>query len=172
MIVCVHCDKTVIIINSLDLRRLITSLVSSTCFCDICTRNVFLPGYSSLNVMFHAKRSSRLYLGYHDVIVFDHVEKNVGGGYDGKSGKFTATIKGLYLFSTRVDTIQGKRIHIALVKNGKITNVVWSLHDTATITEPLILLPGDKVWVWHNRHSQEYVYRTNTIFGGTLIRRF
>jgi hypothetical protein len=76
--------------------------------------------------MFHAKRSSRLYLGYHDVIVFDHVEKNVGGGYDGKSGKFTATIKGLYLFSTRVDTIQGKRIHIALVKNGKITSVACS----------------------------------------------
>jgi hypothetical protein len=65
----------------------------------------------------------------------------VGGGYDGKSGKFTATFKGLYLFSTRVDTIQGKRIHIALVKNGKITSVAWSLHDTATITESLILLP-------------------------------
>jgi hypothetical protein len=122
--------------------------------------------------MFHAKRSSPLNLGYRDVIVFDHVEKNVGGGYDGKSGKFTATIKGLYMFSTRVSTIQGKQMHIALVKNGKITSVAWSIHDTATITEPLILLPGDKVWVWHERRTQEYVYRTYTIFGGTLIRRF
>jgi len=132
----------------------------------------FFPGYSSLNVMFHAKRSSPVHLGYHDVIVFDNVEKNVGGGYDGQSGKFTATIKGLYMFSTRVDTIQGKRVHIALVKNGEITSVAWSLHDTATITEPLILLPGDKVWVWHNRNTQELVYGGNTIFGGTLIRRF
>ena len=122
--------------------------------------------------MFHATRSSTVYLGYHAVIVFDNVEKNVGGGYDGQSGKFTATIEGLYMFSTRVDTIEGRRVHIALVKNGKITSVAWSLHDTATITEPLVLLPGDKVWVWHNRNTQEFVYRTNTIFGGTLIRRF
>ena len=122
--------------------------------------------------MFHAKRSSPLYLGYRDVIVFDHVEKNVGGGYDGKSGIFTATIKGLYMFSTRVSTTQGKQMHIALVKNGNITSVAWSIHDLATITEPLILVPGDKVWVWHERHTQEYVYRTYTIFGGTLIRRF
>jgi hypothetical protein len=28
------------------------------------------------------------------------------------------------------------------------------------------------VWVWHERRTQEYVYRTYTIFGGTLIRRF
>ena len=122
--------------------------------------------------MFHAKRSSPLNLGYRDVIVFDHVEKNVGGGYDGKSGKFTATIKGLYLFSTRVVTTQGNRIHIALVKNGKITSLAWSLNDSADITEPLMLLPGDKVWVWQNRHRQEYVYTTYSIFGGTLIRRF
>ena len=45
----------------------------------------FSPGYSSLNVMFHAKRSSSGHLGYHAVIVFDNVEKNVGGGYDGQS---------------------------------------------------------------------------------------
>jgi hypothetical protein len=91
---------------------------------------------------------------------------------DGQSGKFTATIKGLYLFSTRVVTTQGNRIHIALVKNGKITSLAWSLNDSADITEPLMLLPGDKVWVWQNRHRQEYVYTTYSIFGGTLIRRF
>jgi hypothetical protein len=39
------------------------------CSYDICTRNVFFPGYSSLNVMFHAKRSSPLYLGYHDCLL-------------------------------------------------------------------------------------------------------
>jgi len=122
--------------------------------------------------MFHAKRSSSLHLGYHDVIVFDNVEKNVGGGYDGQSGKFTATVKGLYMFSTRVVTTQGKHMHIALVKNGKITSLAWATDDAATITEPLVLLPGDKVWVWHNRNRQEYVYTTYSIFGGTLIRRF
>lgn len=122
--------------------------------------------------MFHAERSSSVHLGYHDVIVFDHVDKNIGGGYDGQSGKFTAKIKGLYMFSTRVVTIQGKHMHIALVKNGKITSLAWALDDTAAITEPLVLLPGDKVWVLHNRNAQEYVYTTYSIFSGTLIRGF
>ena len=69
-------------------------------------------------------------------------------------------------------TTQGNHMHIALVKNGEITSVAWALDDTAAITEALVLLPGDKVWVWHNRNTQAYVYRTYSIFGGTLIRRF
>ncbi|VDI47605.1 Hypothetical predicted protein [Mytilus galloprovincialis] len=155
-------------------RDLVANTVNASCqgAAQAITSDVMqnIQANSQINVMFHAVRTSAIHLGNKAVIVFDSVEKNIGGGYNVQTGKFTAPYKGLYFITTRVTTTPGNHMHIALVQNGKITSLAWAADASAVIAETIQLNIGDKVWVWHNRNTQEYVYPNYTIFAGTLLR--
>lgn len=111
------------------------------------------------------------YLGDNQAIKYDRLLTNIGNGYDKWCGHFTAPLKGLYVFSCTVMTVNGHDVSVEMVKNGQRMMEVYSSRsawDTATISVALALVKGDKVWI-RRFDSGRHIHWNYNMFSGYLI---
>ena len=88
----------------------------------------------------------------HEVIKFDDVILNVGGGYDCDCGKFTAPIAGIYWFGYEAMASsscgEGERVCVSLFRDDEIVSVSCSVYGASAGTGlGLELDAGGAVWV-------------------------
>ena len=108
--------------------------------------------------------------------MFARVEINEGHGYDKATGKFTATIAGLYNFAVHHCTQKNLYVHPEIVYNGKSLKASFNFaadgYEQCSSLQAFVLMSiGDKVWVrayWTSYFIQIDGERDNT-FSGVLI---
>jgi hypothetical protein len=86
---------------------------------------------------------------------------NRRGGYDPKTGIFTAPITGLYQISVTIMSDSGNKIHLAIAKNDlTLLNLLGPpLHGSTETANPVLeLKAGDKVYVRNNISSSSRVH--------------
>ncbi|XP_076109034.1 complement C1q-like protein 4 [Mytilus galloprovincialis] len=88
------------------------------------TENV--PVQSS-SVAFYAQlTTSETNVGKHHPIVFDHVNLNVGNGYNKHSGTFTAPKSGIYVFTFTLYPNRGSWMAVNIFKNTEVIAQVYT----------------------------------------------
>ena len=109
-----------------------------------------------------------------DILVFPHVITNNGNGYDPSTGKFTASKKGIYVFSVNVNAYGSNAIYLDIVHNGaskvRVMSESTASHVTGTNMAILVLNKGDSVWV--KRYTGKGYYTLSvpvTTFSGFLL---
>ncbi|KAH3859890.1 hypothetical protein DPMN_102711 [Dreissena polymorpha] len=125
-------------------------------------------------IYFRARISATDLSGGHDV-VFPTVEVNEGQGYDPSTGKFTASIPGMYLFSVQYCVNQKKDAGLEIVHQGKTLqrshNYVRSDdYPCVTMQVSAPVATGHQVWVRTTIASNLFNgSNAFTLFSGTLI---
>ena len=109
-------------------------------------------------------------------ILYDHVDLNIGRGYDPKQSIFTAPCDGAYLFSISIGN-HARFGGITIKQNGHAIEFAFagfsSGWEMAGVTTIAMLSKGDKVWV----EGEDYIggsysgdpTHLHTGFSGTLI---
>jgi hypothetical protein len=111
-------------------------------------------------------------VGPHQIIDFDSVVTNIGGGYNPHGGLFTAHVSGVYLFAVTIETIPGHYVNVAIVKNGEelcLAHGSGADYGSGVCVVTDHLAETDDVWVKH--HSGDAIYGAAfPIFTGHLIQ--
>ena len=114
--------------------------------------------FVSEKIAFHAYLASTiLETTYGQTIVFNQVDTNLGGGYSGTTGVFTAPVAGTYVFSLTFEmyyySSHASNGELYIMKNQDQSIRVWLELDnnadegTASGTTVLSLNKGDQVYV-------------------------
>ncbi|XP_052762464.1 uncharacterized protein LOC128205086 [Mya arenaria] len=128
-------------------------------------------------VYFHARSPQTSSLSTGEVIMYTTVETNQGSGYNSTTGKFTAQVRGLYIFFMHTCTHVSNHAFLQIVKEGSIL-IGTSLYDnsyyTCSSSQAFVQLDaGETVWVQcFNGGSSRRLYDDSkywTSFGGALI---
>ncbi|XP_038075636.1 collagen alpha-1(X) chain-like [Patiria miniata] len=92
--------------------------------------------------------------GYSDdqVIIFDNIMTNLGGGYDSQTGLFTCLIPGAYFFTTSVQRMLSSRNPFVQLKhNSALIFTAYDNHHNhyhqSSNSAVLVLTRGDRVWL-------------------------
>ncbi|XP_060581502.1 complement C1q-like protein 4 [Ruditapes philippinarum] len=134
---------------------------------------------NEVTVAFTAGLTKRaLHVGAHQNIVFDHVETNVGNGYNPHHGVFTAPVPGLYVFYTSVLADNDREVWCELIVNGAIKASVYARgtdgrHDQGSQALVIQLKQGDDIAV-QNVAADDAIYGDPTIystFTGFLLQQ-
>ena len=128
-------------------------------------------------VHFTASLSRRLTLAGSQVLTFDHVITNVGGGYNASTGRFTCPVDGYYLFEMHILGQADKFTNFQLWLNQQrvVVTETDDLYDyqSASNSAILQLQRGDSVRVvsgaGHSSYADGYVTHAYTTFTGTLL---
>ncbi|KAL4228551.1 Complement C1q tumor necrosis factor-related protein 3 [Mactra antiquata] len=84
-------------------------------------------------------------------LILEKVITNVGGGYDGLTGRFTAPFSGLYHFTIVVAAQGRQKAAVMLMNNGTMVETIWAesipYWATSSNTAILNLASGDQVWL-------------------------
>ncbi|XP_053408143.1 cerebellin-3-like [Mercenaria mercenaria] len=144
----------------------------------ILTDTLLNPGtYSTGTVAFHATIDTNTgwpyavsHLTVGQVIVFDSVKLNVGGGYHQSTGLFIAPTPGIYMFSASVMT-KGE-ISLNIVKNGvPLAGVFAASRQQGSVTIVTELKVGDEMLVRVQSPNDAYIWGDRlTSFSGSLIQ--
>lgn len=112
-------------------------------------------------------------------VAFVTTSFNIGSAYDPSTGKFTAPISGVYIFSAFLCVDSNKYLYYAVVKNnsvllkGSLKEDTYRLCTSATVITTVEA--GEAVWVKGTDNGSQYEikqdqWRENT-FSGALIRK-
>ena len=111
-------------------------------------------------------------------LVFPHVITNIGGGYNGSNGVFTAPRDGVYVFFCRItsDSNSGS-IYFEFTRNGsaKTRNLLHGgsapPYRTSSYSIVLQLRHGDRVWIKIFQGGKHYSYGPggDQTFSGYLL---
>jgi len=178
-------NRANIILNNLSfylLRKVIRLFVviQISLFKIMCWKNIICHIYISVTkrtplVYFTTKDVKNLSPSNGDVIVYTTIMTSSDvSGYDVRTGKFTAPVNGLYMFS--VNSCHNTNwATVAIVKNNEVL-IASTQHDTNnqschTVQTIATLVPGDKVWVKCNSTCRLYAQSNmwNT-FSGALLQ--
>ncbi|CAC5397011.1 C1QL [Mytilus coruscus] len=130
-------------------------------------------------VAFSAALHYNIQLGQDQIIEFDKVITNIGNAFDSCHSHFTASIKGIYLFSGSLFVGGSHYANVDMVKNGNAIGYLFanSDHHISTETVVVTLETGDMVWMKHrgDKIGQASIYghtieQYNT-FSGVLIHQ-
>lgn len=122
---------------------------------------------------FTATLTKKFKPGPHDVIKFDSVRTNIGGGYSASTGIFTVPQSGLYMISATIRSWGGQNIHCQLAVNNKFYAPIFGANWSAgAISIAIQLTKGDKVCVRNdNSNGSETVTGGSwSMFSGFLIQ--
>ncbi|XP_045177014.2 complement C1q-like protein 4 [Mercenaria mercenaria] len=96
----------------------------------------------------------------HRIIIFNEVQTNVGGAYNGKTGIFVCKIPGVYVFYWVTTNKDRTWMDSELVINGEKRGQTFSdagNHDDYSVASNIVVAElrfGDQVWIrsgtWHN----------------------
>ncbi|KAL4226311.1 Complement C1q-like protein 3 [Mactra antiquata] len=128
---------------------------------------------------FEAPIAFYAHIGSHHVvnqiIIYDNVVTNVGNGYNGSLGAFTAPVEGIYVFSSTLVAHGHQNIHTSFYRNSnRISSMfasgVESNTDTSSATIVLQLSKGDVVTVRSNDADVSINGYTYSSFTGFLFK--
>ncbi|KAH3812934.1 hypothetical protein DPMN_141377 [Dreissena polymorpha] len=102
-------------------------------------------------IQFRAKLASSITVNSGQDVVFARVEVNKGQGYDKGTGKFTASVAGLYNFAVHYCTQGSKCVAPEIVHNGKSLQSSYSygadsIQDCSSMQAYVVMSMGDMVW--------------------------
>ncbi|KAH3807238.1 hypothetical protein DPMN_135573 [Dreissena polymorpha] len=128
-------------------------------------------------ILFRAQLASTITVSTGQDVVFTRVEVNEGQGYNKVTGKFTASVAGLYHFAVHYCTQDNKWVYLEIVHNGKSLQSsahygAASAYQCSSLQAYVVIVMGDTVWVRTTATShlfQSGSLYTNT-FSGVLIR--
>jgi len=109
------------------------------------------PGYSNNNyevVAFSARRADSCCRGMNSRIRFDRSLTNLGGGWDGRTGEFTAPASGTYTFSWSALSPDRQQLRLGLMMNGQEMSSSWADsagYQSSSGSTVLTLRRGDTV---------------------------
>merc|ERR1712227_516500 len=109
------------------------------------------PGYNSNSydvVAFSAKRADSCCRGMNSRIRFDRSLTNLGGGWDGRTGEFTAPASGTYSFSWSALSPDRQQLRLSLMMNGLEMSSSWADsagYQSSSGSTVLTLRRGDTV---------------------------
>ncbi|XP_052761731.1 uncharacterized protein LOC128204355 [Mya arenaria] len=124
----------------------------------------------------HVPQTTSLSTG--EVIVNKTVETNQGSGYSSTTGKFTAPVRGLYMFFMQTCTTSNKHAYLQIVKEGSVLMASLQYDKDAyscSSSQVFVQLDtGETVWVQcSSGDSSRQLYESHphqwTSFGGALI---
>ena len=111
--------------------------------------------------------------GRKTILKFDNVILNREGGYDPKTGIFTAPRTGLYQISVTIMSNAGKSVILDIAKNDLMLLMLYgpAVHGSTQTANPVLeLKSGDKVCVRsHTSSSQRINGDTYSSFSGYYI---
>ncbi|KAH3807603.1 uncharacterized protein LOC127834975 [Dreissena polymorpha] len=129
-------------------------------------------------IQFRAQLASSVTVNTGQDVVFSRVEVNEGQGYDSRTGKFTASVAGLYNFDVHFCVQQNYWVYLEIVHVGR--SVQRLAHHNggphgyqgSSLQANIVMSMGDIVWV--RATSTSYFYQTDSYctnaFSGVLIR--
>ena len=92
-------------------------------------------------------------IGPGEMVIWESIITNVGGGYQPTTGEFTCPQDGLYYFAVSVTShaTEGKRAHLHIMHNGNavVTTLAYAnpAFDSSTVSAVMECTNGQKVWV-------------------------
>nr|XP_022301910.1 complement C1q tumor necrosis factor-related protein 6-like [Crassostrea virginica] len=106
-------------------------------------------------------------LKYQETVIYEKVTLNEGKAYNKDTGKFTATVGGIYSFSWTTLSTPGKYFISEIVHNGKA--ITYSQCDgrgltgypSSTNQVNIKMKKGDKVWIRAMEKYGQYAYGKN-----------
>ncbi|XP_060066502.1 complement C1q-like protein 4 [Ylistrum balloti] len=109
-----------------------------------------------------------------EVIIFDNVITQVGGGYDPFIGRFQTPVAGYYHFVVTILSYQTHYIEIELVRDGTLlcrARASQTYNGMGACSSNVYLRVGSDVWVRHKSSSGDYVHgQYFPSFTGHLIK--
>ena len=107
-------------------------------------------------------------------IKFNDVSLNIGGAYNPSTGKFTAPVEGLYLFSVSYLQLNGYQSFVRLMKDNTVYSDLYAshkFHDQLSKTVLATLKKGQTFWARLEGNSVYAIYGRSryTTFAGYLI---
>ena len=133
---------------------------------------------SSEQVAFTATVTQDMTSQYGQTLVFPHIITNVGGGYNGITGVFTAPRDGVYVFFCKItgrDNPSSMSFEFILNGSAKTTNLVLggsaNPYRTSSNSIVLQLTHGDRVWVKMETGGNHYSWGAggDQSFSGYLL---
>lgn len=110
-------------------------------------------------------------------VLFDHIATNIGAHISGKTGVFTCTRSGVYLFAWSIKVNVNQWFATELVRNAAVLGTgmsgdanFWTTGSATVITH---LDPTDEVWVrvsGYDTNMSSDILPTFTMFSGVLIQ--
>ena len=124
-------------------------------------------------VMFHARHLYGLHTYYtNQDVVFKTVLVNEGGGYDSNSGRFTASVAGVYMFTVQYCSSYANWAWPEIVHEGRSLQRSGhndANHHVCTSMQAFAkVVKGDKVWV-RNTASSSKIYTEKFVDGAALL---
>ncbi|XP_071153986.1 complement C1q-like protein 3 [Mytilus edulis] len=117
----------------------------------------------------HFKTGGMIPLAKGQILIFDKVQINVGGGYNPTTGYFTVPKAGLYLVSCTVRSNGGKHLHVWLKKNdNRVTLAYGGNWNEGSFSIPVQAAEGDRLVIVHDTGS----YVNNEYVQGSIISFF
>ncbi|XP_048765977.2 collagen alpha-2(VIII) chain-like [Ostrea edulis] len=124
-------------------------------------------------VAFDAKASQQT-VSQGKIVKFGTVDLQIGGGYNGKEGIFTAPKSGIYVFDWTTVTQNSYVAHTALNVNGKrkaylyCHNKVSGMHNSCSKMAIVRLDARDRVWI-DCLYGTAYVNKLFSSFSGFML---
>ncbi|KAL4235665.1 hypothetical protein ACF0H5_004060 [Mactra antiquata] len=145
------------------------------------TTSIHIHSYNARETAaFHAtldQDSGLEHINVGSTIPFPNVKLNIGGGYENTTSTFTATMPGLYIFSVSITSYWNDhgKLHVGVMKTGvylagTYVNDIGGPAEQGSVTIPMQLQTGDKVWIKHVVHDDGALYGGGlTSFMGCLV---
>ena len=112
-------------------------------------------------------------IGPHDTIIFDHIETNLGNGYNGHIGAFIAPINRVYMFFYTVFGTRASRMSIEITVNTVARGAIFvdnvaapSAYTGSTGVAVFVLNQGDDCFI----RTQSTYASTGSINSNYLMR--
>ena len=137
---------------------------------------VFAGSYET--VAFTATVTQRMTSTNGQTLVFPHIITNVGGGYNGNTGVFTAPRDGVYVFFCKITShVNSSDMYFEFTLNGsaKTRNLVLGRsanpYRTSSNSIVLQLAHGDRVWIKMFQGDKQFGYGAggDQTFSGYLL---
>ncbi|KAL4226237.1 Complement C1q-like protein 3 [Mactra antiquata] len=124
----------------------------------------------------HLGRNNLEHAGIGQIVIYDSVVTNVGNGYSGSSGAFTAQVDGIYVFSSTLVALLHNNVRTSIFKNSDLINYMFaggveSLLNSSSNTIVLQLNKGDVITVRIADGNSSMQGYESSSFSGFLLSR-
>ncbi|KAH3809847.1 hypothetical protein DPMN_138227 [Dreissena polymorpha] len=126
------------------------------------------------SIYFHAFNVAEYSFDTSQIVVYTTVRVNEGQCYDLKTGRFTVSVPGLYVFTVHYDVGPSARAYLAIVHQGAKKQESYIHHtsndyESASMQVFIKVAKSDQIWVQAQQGSNLYSSTTYNSFTGVLI---